>query len=133
MKANHRPLIKQGPIVIDCGAGSAGTLAAFYSKLLGWNISHPAQNGAAAITSAEGNVIAFQETVGYEAPAWPQQPGKQGQMMHFDLLAEDLDEAVAYAVNCGARLAKEKFFDDSRTLFDPAGHPFCIDTHRGQS
>lgn len=49
-------------------------------------------------------------------------------MLHFDLIADDLDEAVKYAITCGARLAEEMFFDDSRMLYDPAGHPFCIDT-----
>lgn len=124
-----RPSFKMGPIILDCGPGYAGTLAQFYSKLLEWKISHPAQNGTAAITSPAGSVIAFQETDSYQAPIWPWQNGKQGQMLHFDLLVDDLDAAVAYAIKCGAKLADEKFFDDSRTLFDPAGHPFCVDTH----
>lgn len=128
MNRKNRPLLKMGPIVIDCATGQADKLAEFYSNLLDWNISHPAQNGTAAITSLKGKVIAFQEVEGYEPPVWPWQPGKQGQMLHFDLVVENLDEAIEYAIECGAKLADEKFFDDSRTLFDPAGHPFCLDT-----
>lgn len=127
MAKNKRPEMKLGPIVIDCGIGQAATLAEFYSKLLNWDISHPAQNGTAAITSPEKSVIAFQEVKGYAPPVWPWKDGKQGQMLHFDLVVDDLDEAVKYAIGCGARLSEEKFFDDSRTLFDPAGHPFCLD------
>lgn len=50
-------------------------------------------------------------------------------MLHFDLIAEDLEEVIKNAVSCGAKLADERFFDDSRTLFDSAGHPFCIDLY----
>lgn len=128
MNEQKRPSIKMGPIVMDCGAGQAEILSRFYSRLLGWELSHPAQNGTAAVTSLDGAVLAFQETDTYEPPVWPWKAGTQGQMLHFDLIAENLEEAVTFAVSCGAQLAKEKFFDDSRTLFDPAGHPFCLDT-----
>jgi len=49
-------------------------------------------------------------------------------MLHFDLCVDDLEEAVLYAVQCGARIADTQYYKTSRTLFDPAGHPFCIDT-----
>ena len=128
----NRPKIIMGPIVMDCGVGDAKVLSEFYSRLLGWTLSHPALNGTAAITSPQGNVMAFQEAEEYEPPIWPWTAGRQGQMMHFDLEVEDLEEAIGYAVSCGARVAAEKFFEDSRTLFDPAGHPFCLDTYRAE-
>lgn len=131
MKECNRPTVKMGPIVMDCGVGQAEVLSSFYSRLLGWELSHPAQNGTAAITSPDGSVMAFQETDTYAPPVWPWKAGAQGQMMHFDLVVEDLKEAIAFAVECGARLADEKYFDDSRTVFDPAGHPFCLDTYHG--
>lgn len=93
---------------MDCGIGGAGVLSEFYSRLLGWDISHPVENGTAAITSPQGNVMAFQEAEEYEPPVWPWKAGKQGQMMHFDLEVENLEEAIIYAVRCGARLAEEK-------------------------
>jgi len=121
--------VKQINIVIDCE--DAGIMAGFYSKLLGWEWTHPQQNGWAAITSPEGKVIAFQEVEGYRSPAWPWRPEKkhrQGQMLHLDFVVDDLQEAVRFAVRCGARLADPQYFKTSRTMLDPAGHPFCIDT-----
>ncbi|MBB4037975.1 catechol 2,3-dioxygenase-like lactoylglutathione lyase family enzyme [Dysgonomonas hofstadii] len=114
-------------IVIDCA--DAGLMADFYSRLLGWEWTHPQANGWAAITSPTGTVIAFQEVEGYEPPVWPWEKGRQGQMLHLDLWVDDLDEAVQFAIGCGARLADTQFFKSSRTLIDPSGHPFCIDTN----
>ena len=120
LKVNHINL------VIDCA--DAGIMADFYSKLLGWEWTHPQANGWAAITSPTGSVIAFQEVEGYQPPVWPWQEGKQGQMLHIDIWVDDLEESVQYAIECGAKLADEQFFRTSRTMIDPAGHPFCIDT-----
>jgi len=117
-------------LVIDCP--DAGILAEFYSKLLGWEWTHPQANGWAAITSPTGTVIAFQEVEGYEPPVWPWEKGKQGQMLHLDFYVDDLEEGVRCAHQCGARLADEQYFKTSRTMFDPAGHPFCIDTNESE-
>ena len=113
-------------IVID--GADAGIMAAFYSKLLGWEWTHPQANGWAAITSPEGTVIAFQEVEGYEPPVWPWEKGKQGQMLHLDLWVDNLDQAVQFAIECGAMLANVQFFKSSRKMIVPAGQPFCIDT-----
>ncbi len=121
-----RPAINTINIIIDCS--NAGVMAAFYSKLLGWEWTHPRANGWAAVTSPEGAVIAFQEVEGYEPPVWPWQEGEQQQMMHMDLWVDDLEEGVQFAIACGAKEAKEQYFTTSRTMIDPAGHPFCIDT-----
>lgn len=121
--------LKIGPIIIDCGISEARVLSEFYSKLLGWKLTHPANNGTAAITSKDGQVLAFQEVTNYVAPTWPWQQDKQGPMLHFDIIVADLEEAINHAIECGAVLAEEKYFADSRTLFDPSGHPFCLDTH----
>lgn len=121
-----RPKIKMINIVMDCN--DAGIMADFYSKLLGWAWTHPQANGWAAITSPTGSVIAFQEIEGYEPPVWPWEPGKQGQMLHLDLWVDNLEEGVRFAIECGAKEASRQFFTTSRTMLDPAGHPFCIDT-----
>lgn len=120
------PIISKINIVIDCI--DAGIMATFYSKLLNWKWTHPQTNGWAAITSPTGMVIAFQEIEEYEPPVWPWQKDKQGQMLHLDFYVDNLEEAVSYALNLGARLADEQYFKTSRTLIDPAGHPFCLDT-----
>lgn len=113
-------------VVIDCE--NAGILAGFYSQLLGWEWTHPQANGWAAITSPTGMVIAFQEVEEYQPPVWPSVKEKQGQMLHLDFYVENLEEAVAYAIRLGAKVADEQYFKTSRTMIDPAGHPFCLDT-----
>lgn len=118
--------VKRINLVIDCE--DAGVMADFYNRLLGWEKTHPYANGWAALTSPSGSVLAFQEVEGYEPPVWPWEGDKQAQMLHFDLCVDDLEEAVLYAVQCGARIADTQYYKTSRTLFDPAGHPFCIDT-----
>lgn len=129
MNEIERPIIKMGPIVIDCGMNQAKELSEFYSNLLGWDLTHPSQNGTAAITSPDGSILAFQETEHYIPPTWPWKADTQGQMLHFDLIAENLEEAIQYAIDCGAKLANEIYFEDSRTMYDPAGHTFCLDTY----
>lgn len=109
-------------IVIDCT--DAGVLA----ELLGWEWTHPRANGWAAITSPTGMVFAFQEVEEYKPPVWPWQSGKQGQMLHLDFYIDNLEEAVEYAISLGAKQADEQYFRTSRTIIDPAGHPFCLDT-----
>ena len=91
-------------------------------------VDTPAGNGWSAIISPAGMVIAFQEIEEYEPPVWPWQAGKQGQMLHLDFYVDNLEEAVRHALSLGARLAGEQYFRTSRTLIDPAGHPFCLDT-----
>lgn len=118
--------VKKINIVMDCA--DAGILADFYSRLLGWEWTHPRVDGWAAVTSPEGTVIAFQEVENYEPPVWPWQPGRQGQMIHLDIWVDDLDEGVKHALACGAKESKTQYFTTSKTFFDPAGHPFCIDT-----
>ena len=77
-------------------------------------------------------VMAFQEIAEYQPPVWPWKEGKQGQMLHLDFYVENLEEAVAYAIQLGARQADEQYFRTSRTMFDPAGHPFCFDTEEAE-
>lgn len=113
-------------VVIDCK--NAGILAEFYSKLLNWEYTHQRANGWAAITAPTGMVYAFQEVEEYEPPVWPWQPGKQGQMIHFDYYVDNLEEAVQYAISLGAKEAGEQYFRTSRTMIDPEGHTFCLDT-----
>lgn len=118
--------IKRINLVIDCK--DASIMVEFYSKLLGWKQTHPYINGWAALTSSEGSILAFQEVEGYESPVWPWEKNKQGQMIHFDFCVHNLSEAVEYAVSCGAKIADTQYYKTSVTLFDPSGHPFCLDT-----
>ena len=110
MNTPKRPAINRINTVIDCG--DAQIMAEFYSRLLGWELALPAANGWAAVTSPEGAVFAFQEIEG----------------IHLDFWVDNLEEGVEFALACGAVEAAQQFFTTSRTLLDPAGHPFCIDT-----
>lgn len=126
MNKEKRPIINSINTVMDCQ--NAGVMDEFYNEFLGWELTQPRANGWAAITSPAGAVFAFQEVEGYEPPVWPWEDGKQGQMIHLDFWVDDLEEGVAFAIECGAKEAKVQFYTTSRTMFDPAGHPFCIDT-----
>jgi hypothetical protein len=46
--------------------------------------------------------------------------------LHLDIEVEDLDAAVALAVEAGATVAEFRPQDDVRVCLDPAGHPFCL-------
>lgn len=48
-------------------------------------------------------------------------------MIHLDFYADNLDQAVKFTVECGAKVAEKQYFRTSRTMIDLAGHPFCLD------
>ena len=54
-------------------------------------------------------------------------------MMHFEVLVEDLDEAVEQVLRGGGAEAPHQPADRDRTrlrvMLDPAGHPFCLFVH----
>ena len=111
---------------IDCA--DADALADFYVQLLGW-IKTFSGNGFAVISSPEHpSLLVFQTAPHYQNPVWPWEKDKQAQMMHFDFYVENLDEAVAHAKACGATVSEVQFFEESTTMLDPAGHPFCLST-----
>ena len=112
-------------VVLDAPDGPA--LAHFYARLLGWQVFNEDEDGAAVAPSENaGYNLAFQTEEHYVRPVWPGEPGKPLMMMHLDIEVDDLDEAVAYAVEVGAELATYQPQDDVRVLLDPAGHPFCL-------
>lgn len=116
--------IKLSAVVIDCADASA--LAAFYAKLLDYNIAFDADGWAWIQSQDKLHAIGFQAVEGYEPPVWPWQEGKQAQMMHLDLSCPDVEAAAAFALECGAVFAEANFFDNGRVMLDPAGHPFCL-------
>jgi len=107
-------------------APDARELARFYAALLGWEIA--GEEPAWATTGPTDGVayLAFQTSPGYERPVWPSAAGAQQMMMHLDFQVDDLDAAVAHAVDLGAQVAQHQPQDDVRVLLDPAGHPFCL-------
>ena len=108
------------------GAPDARVLAAFYRALLGWDVVDDEPDWVKLRPPAGGTGLSFQTERGYVPPVWPGSPGAQQMQAHLDVAADDLDAAVAYAVELGATVAAFQPQDDVRVMLDPAGHPFCL-------
>ena len=120
------------------GSADPRALAAFYERLLGWTLAEsgpprpglPEQDGWAMLRPPPGATglagLSFQWEPDYVPPVWPAEKRAQGMMLHLDIAVSDLDAAVGWAVEAGARLADHQPQDDVRVLLDPAGHPFCL-------
>jgi len=122
---------------VSIGAPDPRKLAHFYADLLGWEIveedpprpGNPPEDGWAQIRPPDGRTgprLNFEYETRYTRPVWPSEPGRQHITQHLDIHVTQLDEAVAWAVECGATLADFQPQDDVRVLFDPAGQPFCL-------
>ena len=107
-------------------APDPGALARFYAELLGWQVGHEEPGTAIVAASERGPFLVFQQADGYRSPLWPPVDGQQRAMMHFDFQVGDLESAVAEAEALGATVAEFQPQANVRTLFDPAGHPFCL-------
>jgi predicted enzyme related to lactoylglutathione lyase len=123
------PSIRWTTITIDCSDAEA--LGAFYSQLFGWEITARDGVGWLQLHNRQGAIgLNIQAEDADEAPIWPEQPGHQAKMMHFELLVTDLDAAVQRVIECGGREAPHQPADRDRTrlrvMLDPAGHPFCL-------
>jgi catechol 2,3-dioxygenase-like lactoylglutathione lyase family enzyme len=112
---------------VSLDAPDAPALAHFYARLLGWQVFDEGEDGASVAPSEDaGYNLGFQTEENYVRPVWPSRPGEPLMMMHLDIEVDDLQEAVAHAVECGAELASYQPQDDVRVMLDPAGHPFCL-------
>ena len=110
---------------IDCA--DAGAMAAFYGRLLGWEITHRDGDDFILMRDPGGGAgLSFQAREDYRPPVWPERPDSQDKMIHLDIRVDDLDAAVDHALTSGARLAEYQGREDLRVLLDPAGHPFCL-------
>lgn len=123
------PSIKWTTVTIDCS--DAERVADFYCGLLGWQVT--ARNGHDWLQARDpkgGVGLNFQAEEGYRPPEWPEQPGEQSKMLHFEILVDDLEAAVAQAVALGATIAPwqspERDQHRLSVMLDPAGHPFCL-------
>jgi predicted enzyme related to lactoylglutathione lyase len=120
--------IRWTTVTIDCVDAEA--LGAFYSAVFGWDItdrdgdwlqlSHPSSDVGLNIQAEES----------YEPPIWPEEPGCQAKMMHFEVLVDDLAAAVQLVVRNGGVEASYQPPDRDqsriRVVLDPAGHPLCL-------
>ncbi len=123
------PAISWTTLTVDCGDAEA--VGAFYSRLFGWDIT--ARNGAGwlQLRNPDGGIsLNIQAEEAYEPPAWPERPGLQSKMMHFEIFVRDLDAAVQLVLGIGGAQAPHQPTDRDpdriRIMLDPAGHPFCL-------
>jgi catechol 2,3-dioxygenase-like lactoylglutathione lyase family enzyme len=124
-----RPALRWTSVCIDCA--DAGLLADFYCRLLGWQVTARDGEGWVQAGDPDGGIgLNFQSEDWYRPPTWPEQPEEQTKMMHFEILVDDLEAAVAHAIAAGATVAPDQPPDRDpnglRVMLDPAGHPFCL-------
>ena len=112
-----------GNVMVDCD--DERKLQRFYGELLGWEMCE--LFARPAVSSSSGIVFLFIEEKDYVPPVWPEDTGKQQKQMHFDFQVDNVAEMVKKAVSLGAKKAESQFGgNDFVTMFDPAGHPFCL-------
>ncbi len=124
----HMPLRSQTQrwgVALD--APDAGDLARFYTRLLDWHIVDASPGWVTLAPSMDtGPTLAFATEPKYVRPVWPTVEGQPQMSMHLDVAVDDLDRAVAYALEVGATLASYQPQEAVRVMLDPAGHPFCL-------
>ncbi len=84
------------------------------------------------MTPAAGVGLNIQGEEWYQPPVWPERTDSLHKMMHFEVLVDDMEDAVAHAIDAGATVASPQPADRDpralRVMLDPAGHPFCLFT-----
>lgn len=111
---------------IVLGAPDAAELAGFYEHFLGWRRSWNEPGWVMLAHPGDGPGLSFQSDPDHVRPTWPAKPGEQQMQVHLDIEVEDLDDAGAHALACGAHLADYQPQRNVRVFLDPAGHPFCL-------
>jgi len=114
-------------VVLD--APDARALAHFYEDLLGWTIFNESEEWVDLAPSEDaGYNLAFATEKNFARPVWPTVDGKPQMSIHLDIEVDDLEQAVAHAVEVGAEQAAYQPQETVRVMLDPAGHPFCLYT-----
>lgn len=125
---NDELKIKMYSFTMDCK--DLHELAKFYATLLKWETFFNDEDWACVYPPGTNQgsypCILFQRNPEYIPPVWPDKPEAQQQMAHLDFAVNDVEKAVEYAIQCGAKVSTEQFSDNWTVMFDPAGHPFCL-------
>ena len=116
-------------MTVDCE--DADALADFYCQLLGWEVTARDGRGWVQARDPSGGVgLNFQSDTSYRRPTWPDVPPDPAKMLHFEILVDDLEAAVAHAISAGGAVAPHQPPDRDQhricVMLDPAGHPFCL-------
>jgi len=109
--------------MINLDATDPAALAAFYSAVLGWEVTH--SQADYAMISDGSTSIGFGRVPGYSAPGWPDETTPK--RYHLDFYVDDLDKAEEQALALGATKPDGQPNPEGwRVLLDPGGHPFDI-------
>nr|BFE75977.1 VOC family protein [Actinoplanes digitatis] len=121
---SERPHMTLAGVVLD--SPDARELAAFYQRLLGWNVVQD-EPGWVMLGAPNGcPSLSFQTDSGYVRPVWPVSPGDPQMSAHLDIRVQELEQAGGHAEKAGATLADYQPQEDVRVYLDPDGHPFCL-------
>jgi catechol 2,3-dioxygenase-like lactoylglutathione lyase family enzyme len=127
MSTREGPVGTLASVSIDCP--DPDRLTPFYCGLLGLEEFFATHDRGVVVLSGAGPMVTLMRAETYVAPDWPD--GPQRQQMHFDVAVDDLDAAVAAAVDLGATETEFQPGGQAwRVLLDPVGHPFCLSTVR---
>jgi catechol 2,3-dioxygenase-like lactoylglutathione lyase family enzyme len=130
------PQMRIGALTISATRPQA--LGRFYSRLLSWPYlreeepkpGNPDGTGFAITCPPEegrGPALNFEYDPHFRRPTWPSVAGEQTIIQHLDIGVDDLESAVAWAIECGAEPAQlQPQPAHYRVLLDPEGHPFCL-------
>ncbi|HEX2850228.1 MAG TPA: VOC family protein [Acidimicrobiales bacterium] len=116
-------------LAIDCA--DVAPVARFYERLLGFTVGDFDPPYWAQLWDPAGGVhLNLQGEQWYRPPTWPEQPGEQAKMLHFEVEVDDVESAVSIALEAGGTEAPWQPPDRDpnriRIVFDPAGHPLCL-------
>jgi len=116
-------------LAIDCL--DAGPVARFYEQLLGFRVGDFDPPQWAQLWDPGGGVhLNIQGDPSYERPVWPEHDGSQAKMLHMEVEVDDVDLAVARALDAGGIEASwqppDRDLRRIRIMLDPAGHPLCL-------
>ena len=111
---------------VNLGAADPVQLAEFYARLFGWRVEQDGPTFVVVSDPSGGVGMTCQYEQYHRAPLWPGRADAQQMQMHLEVRVDDLEDAVAHALECGAELAEFQPQDDVRVCIDPAGHPFCL-------
>ena len=118
-------------VAIDCL--EAPPVARFYERLLGFEVRDLGPRWAQLWDPQGGVHLNIQGDPEYRPPTWPEQPGKQAKMLHFEVAVDDLEASVALAIDAGGSEAPwqppDRDRERIRIMLDPAGHPLCLFLH----
>jgi predicted enzyme related to lactoylglutathione lyase len=101
-------------------------LARFYAALLDWEIGTDEEDWVTLRAPDGVAYVAFHINEQHVRPVWPSGADLQQQQLHLDFEVQDLDAAVAHAVELGATPADFQPQETVRVMLDPDGHPFCL-------